>query len=177
MSCSPESGAIWAVTCAVALVVLVAAPPGVALETGDKAPEFTLPMLQAGQQHGSQISLSDYRDDIVYVDFWASWCGPCRQSLPLYESLYQELSGQGLQILAINLDEDPEDAIQFLDEHPVTYTVLRDAAAQTPLAWQVKAMPTSYLLDGSGQVVKTWAGFKPSHIQEIRDAITELQGQ
>ncbi|HET6564862.1 MAG TPA: TlpA disulfide reductase family protein [Xanthomonadales bacterium] len=171
MPCSPSSRFAWIVAC----LAMLAAPASMALEAGDQAPDFTLPVLQSGVAPGAQVSLSDYQDDIVYIDFWASWCGPCRQSLPLYEALHQELSGQGLQIVAINLDEREEDASRFLAKHPVSYTVLRDANAETPEAWKVKAMPTSYLLDGSGQVVRIWAGFKPSHMQEIRDAIAGLQ--
>ncbi|MDZ4730252.1 MAG: TlpA disulfide reductase family protein [Xanthomonadales bacterium] len=155
----------------IACMALLTTTASLALEPGDKAPDFTLPVLQ----QGNLKSLSDYRAEIVYVDFWASWCGPCRQSLPLYESLFQEFAGQGVKFLAINLDEHEQDAVNFLAEHPVSYTVLRDAAAHTPEAWQIKAMPTSFLLDESSRVVKLWAGFEPSHLQEIRNAILELQ--
>jgi thiol-disulfide isomerase/thioredoxin len=156
---------------AASLVCSLACAGAMALEPGELAPDFDLPLLQG---EGNR-KLADYRQLMVYVDFWASWCGPCRKSLPLYEALYQELGGHGVEILAINLDEHEQDAIEFLERHPVSYPVVRDASASTPAAWQVKAMPSSYLLDGSGRVVRAWAGFEVSHVQELRDAITELQ--
>lgn len=138
-----------------------------ALETGEIAPDFTLPML------GSETStmLSDYKGQWVYVDFWASWCGPCRQSMPLYESFFQEYASGNLQILAINLDETREDATGFLAKHPVSYTVLWDPTGETPARWNIKVMPSSFLLNPEGKVVQAWAGFEETHIQEIRDAL------
>lgn len=142
-----------------------------ALEPGDPAPGLSLPSLVGGHT----VNLSDYKGSLVYVDFWASWCSPCRQSLPLYETLYQEFSGKDFQILAINLDEFEEDAVSFLARHPVSYTVLRDASGDTPERWQIKAMPSSFLLDGSARVIDSWAGFEPGHIEEIRHAIIDFQ--
>jgi len=164
-------GARVRLQCAMLIATSLACAGALALEPGELAPDFDLPLLQG---EGNR-KLADYRQDMVYVDFWASWCGPCRKSLPLYEALHQELAGQGVNIVAINLDEHEQDAIEFLEQHPVSYPVLRDASASTPVAWQVKAMPSSYLLDGSGRVVRAWAGFESSHLEELRDAIAELQ--
>ena len=121
-----------------------------------------------------QLDLSDLQGQAVYVDFWASWCGPCRQSLPLYESLYQEFSPQGFTIVAINLDEDEQDAEKFLQKHPVSYTVLLDPHGSAAAAWEIRVMPTSFLLDRDGNVVKEYAGFQPSHIADIRNDIQTL---
>lgn len=138
-----------------------------AFEPGGNAPDFTLPLLDTE----ASVKLSEFKGQWVYVDFWASWCGPCRQSMPLYEALFQEYASQDLEILAINLDETREDATAFLAKHPVSYTVLWDPAGDTPAMWNIKVMPSSFLLDPQGKLVKAWAGFEETHIQEIRDAL------
>jgi len=150
-----------------ALAGLFSCPALWALEAGDKAPDFTLPVLNGQVAH----SLSTHLGDWVYVDFWASWCGPCRKSLPLYESLHQELSAGNFKVLAISVDELESDALAFLDDHPVSYTVLWDPSGATPAEWEVRAMPTSYLIDADGRIARIWSGFEDTHIQEIRDAM------
>ena len=136
-------------------------------------PELSLPTL-AGE---GPVSLAQYRGKIVYVDFWASWCGPCRKSLPLYEAMYRELDPDHFAILAISLDEDPKDASDFLEIHPVSYTVLSDPEGVTAEAWGLKAMPTSFLLDGSGELVEAYPGFETSHMEVIRNDIETLLDQ
>ena len=93
----------------------------------DRAPAFSLPELETG----NTVSLVQLQGEVVYVDFWASWCGPCRKSLPLYEQMAQELGGTGFRIVAINLDEEREDAERFLATRPVSYTVLLDPAGES----------------------------------------------
>jgi thiol-disulfide isomerase/thioredoxin len=86
------------------------------------APPFT------GQEihGGGSISLSDYRGKVVFIDFWASWCPPCLASLPAYDKMYRELGNAEFEFIAINVDEDTEDGIFFLEDHPVSYPVLAD---------------------------------------------------
>lgn len=138
--------------------------------------DFHLPQLGGS----ASLALENFRGKVVYLDFWASWCGPCRKSLPLYEALYQEMSGQSgdaqFAVVAINLDEDKDDAVRFLQQHPATYPILLDPAGVTAADWQVKVMPSSFLLDRSGTVVKEYAGFEESHFEEIRhDIKAELE--
>jgi thiol-disulfide isomerase/thioredoxin len=138
--------------------------------------DFQLPLLGGS----ATLALENFRGKVVYLDFWASWCGPCRKSLPLYETLYQEMGGQSenaqFAVVAINLDESQEDAVRFLQQHPVTYPVLLDPAGVSAFDWQVKVMPSSFLLDRSGTVVKEYAGFEESHMEEIRhDIEAELE--
>lgn len=154
------------------IALLLSAQLSLALEAGDKAPDFRLPLLT---QQG-QMTLSGYKGKVVYVDFWASWCGPCRKSLPLLNELRTELKGQGFEVLAINLDEDVKDARAFLKEFPVSYPTLYDGEGKTPTAFGLRGMPTSYLIDRQGRIQSVHQGFKPSDISKIRaEVIQQLQ--
>jgi len=131
-----------------------------------------LPALESGQA----ISLADFQGKVIYLDFWASWCGPCRQSLPLYEQMKSEFPAEAFEIVAINLDESRDDAVRFLEDHPVSYTILMDPAGKSANQWQIQAMPTSFLLDSDGRIIRSWAGFNSSHLDEIENEIrTTLQ--
>ena len=140
---------------------------GFALGPGDTAPEFVLPAMNSEQV----ISLEEFRGRVVFLDFWASWCGPCRKSLPLYEEMKTEFPQERFEIVAVNLDENQNDAVRFLEKHPVSYTILMDPAGTTAGQWQIQAMPSSFLVDINGNIIKAWAGFNPSHLEEIQNAI------
>ena len=93
------------------------------VSVGQQAPAIDLPLLPAGPEN---IQLADLRGKVVYVDFWASWCGPCRVSFPLLEKIRTELGPRGFEVLAVNVDEFEEDARKFLLELPVSYPVAYD---------------------------------------------------
>ena len=144
--------------------------PALAAQPGDPAPALELPQLGGDKD----IRLTDFEGKIVYVDFWASWCGPCRQSLPLYEALHKRLPADHFQILAVNLDEELKDAENFLKRHPVSYTVLADPAGNSASTWSVLAMPSSYLVDSHGRLAYIYIGFEASHIRKIEHDINTL---
>jgi thiol-disulfide isomerase/thioredoxin len=147
--------------------LLLFSPRGFPAMPGADAPDFSLPALETD----GEISLEDFRGKVIYLDFWASWCGPCRKSLPLYEQMKKSFPPDRFEIIAINLDEDRNDAARFLEKHPVSYTMLWDPAGITARLWQVQAMPSSFLLDSNGRTIKSWAGFYPSHLEEIQNEI------
>ncbi len=175
-------GAMAQAVVLLAIVLLFFVSRSLPADTQQK--DFRLPQLDSS----GELTLEDFRGKVVYLDFWASWCGPCRKSLPLYETLYQELAAQTqsgqtvtmhsqggrFTVLAINVDEDLQDAIRFLQQHPVSYPVLLDPQGLAAADWRVKVMPSSFLLDRSGNVVKEYAGFEESHIEEIRHDIQAL---
>lgn len=140
------------------------------IESGQPAPNFSLPLLSGEQS----VSLQQMRGKVVYVDFWASWCGPCRISFPLLDDIRQTYKDKGFEVLAINLDEFQDDALQFLLELPVSYPTLYDEAGNTPDSYGILGMPTGFLIDRSGTVRKVHQGFRKSDGEKLRAEIVEL---
>lgn len=157
------------------LVCLVLPALAHAAETGETAPAFTLPPLR--MEDGSKpISLADLRGKVVYVDFWASWCPPCLVSIPLLNELRNKYvaAGQPFEVLAVNVDSDPEDGIDFLLDDPVQYLAVSDPEGKTPALYQVPGMPTAYLVDAGGTIRLVHTGFKRSDIDKIAAEVDKL---
>ena len=156
----------------VCLLALLALPAGAAVQVGQAAPPVSLPLLSAGGP--ALLGLDSLRGKVVYLDFWASWCGPCRLSFPQLEQLRQELGPRGFEVLAVNVDEVEPDALRFLEELPVSYPVVRDATGQTPRSYGVPGMPTGFLIDRAGVVRLIHQGYRKSDGASLRNAINEL---
>jgi len=140
-----------------------------ALDIGEPAPAFSLPTAA-----GDTVGLERLRGKAVYVDFWASWCGPCRRSFPWMNEMQRRYGSQGLSIVAINVDKKRDDAARFLTEVPAEFTVVYDAAGATPAAYAVKAMPSSYLIDASGTIVAVEHGFRDGSPAALEQRIRAL---
>lgn len=132
-----------------------------------QAPGFSLPAI-----HGV-ANLDSLRGRVVLVDFWASWCAPCRGSFPWMASLNERLGPRGLTIVAINLDKERSLAERFLAEHPAPFTVGFDPEGHTAQSYGVRAMPTSFLVDRDGRILLTHAGFDPRKSSELEARIEE----
>ena len=143
--------------CSAAGCALAAAP-------GEPAPAFAL-----STADGRTIALDELRGRVVYLDFWASWCGPCRRSFPWMNEIEQRYAAKGLTVVAINVDTKREDAERFLHQYPAKFAVVYDASGTTPRAYDVKAMPSSYLIDRNGKIARVEQGF----LDEKRDALEE----
>jgi peroxiredoxin len=161
-----------AVKSLVMAAALAAAVPAMAVEPGAAAPGFRLPRVDSEQP----VSLADYHGKVVFVDFWASWCSPCRQSLPLYDKLGAGYAAADFAILAISLDEEIADAKAFLSEHPVKYTTLQNPQGDVAKAFDLKGMPSSYLIDRDGIVRARHVGFEPKDIDALKKEIDGLVG-
>jgi thiol-disulfide isomerase/thioredoxin len=106
------------------------------------------------------VDLAALRGKVVYLDFWASWCGPCRQSFPWMNELQRKLGGDDFVVLAVNLDQERADADRFLSAVPADFRIAYDPDGVLPERYQVRGMPTSVLLDRDGKVVFTHEGFR-----------------
>lgn len=163
----PKKITTLASTLLVGLLVVVQAH---ALDKGKPAPAFEL--------NGSEatVKLSKYQGKLVYLDFWASWCGPCRQSFPWMNELQSKYGARGLQIIAVNLDSKNEDAKNFLSTTPARFVVAFDPAGATPRSYGVKGMPSSFLIDQDGKLVHEHSGFRESDKEELENKIKSLLG-
>ena len=153
----------------IAMVLALTAAPVLAKTTKSApvAPAFTLPGLQG------EVTLGSLRGKAVLVDFWASWCGPCRQSFPWMNDLQRKYGGKGLVIVAVNLDKDRESASAFLAEVPASFTVAFDPTGRTAEQYKVKAMPTTFLISPDGKLLATHTGFDARHAPEFEAQIAE----
>jgi thiol-disulfide isomerase/thioredoxin len=111
---------------------------------------------------------------VVYVDFWASWCKPCKQSFPFLNDLQQRYRKNGLVVLAINLDKDPEQARQFLQHIPARFTVAFDQQGVTAQSFHVQGMPSSYLIDRKGNIRARHIGFREEDKDKLEQAVASL---
>ncbi len=127
----------------------------VAQDVGKAAPAFDLPA--AGAQN---VRLADLKGRVVYIDFWASWCAPCKQSFPWMNEMQAKYGPKGLTIIGINVDKKREDADKFLTGTPAKFTVAYDSAGKVAEAYQPKGMPTSFLIGADGVVRAMHVGFR-----------------
>ena len=159
-----------------ALVLAVLAVAGLstaasALEPGGTLPGITAPRLSDGAQ---RVDFAALRGNVVYVDFWASWCAPCRQSMPQLERLYREYRKRGLLVVGVNKDVATEDALHFLRRMDVTFPLVADRDDSVARAFDVRAMPSGYLVDRRGVVRYVHRGFTAATAAELRSEIESL---
>jgi len=113
-----------------------------------QAPEFSLPTLE-----GRTVTLSALRGQVVFLNFWATWCPPCREEMPSIEQLHRELRGQGLVVLAVDVDEAPERVARFVKDFRLGFPVLLDAGSHVFSSYGAPGLPTTILIDRQGRVI------------------------
>jgi thiol-disulfide isomerase/thioredoxin len=155
------------------LVIFCANPLVFAAGVGSPMPACNVSPI--GESQSSD--LSQYKGQVIYVDFWASWCGPCAKSFPFLNEMHKQLKGQGLQIVGVNLDENPDEAKAFLAKYPASFTVVADVSKQCAKDFGVKAMPSSYIIDRKGVVHHVHLGFRPGEAKELRVLVEKLLGE
>jgi peroxiredoxin len=140
--------------------------------TGQPAPDFALK-----SSTGENLRLSEYRGDVVMINFWATWCGPCRQEMPLLDDLYARYERVGFTLLGVNIDDDSRRAMQMIDELGVNFPVLFDSSKNVSKLYDVEAMPVTVLVDREGTVRHIHHGYKPGYedkyLTEIRALLRE----
>jgi len=127
------------------------------------APDFQLPTLD-----GKVISLRDFRGRPVLLNFWASWCGPCRFEMPFLENVYRARSGEGLVVLAVNLQESPERVREFVERMGISFPVLLASSPEVPLAYNIRSLPTTFFIDKNGIIRDIKIGAFPNEMELAR---------
>ncbi|MGB5397328.1 MAG: TlpA disulfide reductase family protein [Gammaproteobacteria bacterium] len=133
-----------------------------------KAPDFSLP----GDK--KTIALKDYRKKVVYVDFWASWCTPCKQSFPWMSEMQKRYKKEGLEIIAINVDKDRSLATEFLEQSVPGFTIAYDPEGKVAESYDLSVMPSSFLIDRKGKLVHVHKGFKTTEKNAMEGKIKSL---
>jgi thiol-disulfide isomerase/thioredoxin len=133
-----------------------------------KAPVFELP------GDSGTISLKQYRNQVVFVDFWASWCVPCKYSFPWMNEMQERYGKDGLKVIGINVDKDKAMAQKFLEHVPATFDIAYDPEGEIADLYSLKVMPSSYLIDRDGNLVHAHKGFKTSDGSKMEDMIRKL---
>jgi thiol-disulfide isomerase/thioredoxin len=116
--------------------------------------DFTL-----GSLDGSRQSLSSFKGKVVFLSFWATWCGPCKEELPSIQALYGKLSGKGFVVLAVDLGENTSKVSQFVKEHNLTFPILLDTDSAVGATFGTSSIPTNYILDRSGRIIARIVGY------------------
>ena len=134
-----------------------------------QAPNFTLKSLS-----GKNLKLSEMTGNVVLINFWASWCGPCREEMPLLNDLHKKYEPLGFTVLGVNVEEDARNARGFLKNFPVDFPVLLDNKNQVSKRYNVIAMPTTVVLDRDGNVRYLHKGYKPGDEEKYRKMVKKL---
>jgi peroxiredoxin len=136
---------------------------------GQPAPDFALK-----SSTGENVRLSEYRGDVVMINFWATWCGPCRQEMPLLDELYSRYQRVGFNLLGVNIDDDSRRAMRMIEELGVNFPVLFDARKEVSELYDVEAMPVTVIVDREGTVRYIHHGYKPGYEDKYLDQIRSL---
>ena len=136
---------------------------------GRPAPDFALK-----SSSGENLRLSEYRGDVVMINFWATWCGPCRQEMPLLDELYSRYQRVGFNLLGVNIDDDSGRAMAMINELGVSFPVLFDSRKEVSKMYNVDAMPVTVIVDREGNVRYVHQGYKPGYEQKYLDEVRAL---
>lgn len=153
-----------------ALILLVLPFSAQAAQEGQSPPQCAATLAGSAEK----LDFSTYKGKVVLIDFWATWCPPCKKSMPFLNGLRNERSKDGFEIIAINVDEDSEEVKQFLSKNPVDYIMAFDPKGDCPAKFDVKGMPSSYLVDKTGKIRKVHVGFRDEDQGMIREKVSAL---
>jgi thiol-disulfide isomerase/thioredoxin len=155
-------------SCGLAMALALAASAS-NIAPGAAAPAFQLP-----SSLNAPLALGDLKGQVVLINFWASWCGPCRQEMPVLDQLYKKYKAAGFTLLGVNVEPKSTDALGFLRATPVTFPILFDTDSQVSKLYEVSGMPSTVILDRTGKVRYIHHGYKPGEESEYLDQIRSL---
>ena len=138
-------------------------------EVSGPAPDFTLK-----SRDGTNIKLSELRGQVVMLNFWASWCGPCRQEMPILEKIYQKYEPLGFTLLGVNVEEDSKEALHYLKTVEVSFPILFDNENSTSQLYDVIAMPSTVMIDRDGNMRYIHKGYVPGVEQDYMKQVRAL---
>jgi peroxiredoxin len=141
----------------------------VAAESSGAAPNFSLK-----SRSGDTVALTDLKGDVVMINFWATWCGPCRKEMPHLEALHQRYKDLGFTLLGVNVEDNQKGALKYLEETPVSFEILFDPANRVSALYDVVAMPTTIMVDRNGNVRYVHHGYQPGYENEYQTQIRAL---
>ena len=133
------------------------------------APDFSLP-----DESGAMVSLDDFDGQVVLINFWASWCGPCREEMPLLDELHQRYEPLGFTMLGVNVEEDSTAAQKFLQGTAVSFPILFDRENSVSKLYDVIAMPSTVIVGRDGTVRYIHHGYEPGNENDYQDQIRQL---
>ena len=138
-------------------------------EMNQPAPNFTLK-----SNSGKNLKLSESRGEVILLNFWASWCGPCRQEMPLLDSLHNKYKDLGFKVMGVNVEENSKEAIKILNEIKVSFPVVFDTTNKVSELYNVSAMPSTVLIDRDGKMRYLHKGYKPDDEATYKQWVKKL---
>jgi thiol-disulfide isomerase/thioredoxin len=151
------------------LAALLSGTPVLAGDAAGPAAEFSLPA-----RTGEAVSLSSLKGQVVLINFWATWCGPCRKEMPLLEQIQKKYASLGFTLLGVNVEEDTAMMDTFLKDVPVTFPILLDPANGISKLYNVSAMPSTVIVDRKGNIRYIHQGYQPGDESKYQDMIRQL---
>jgi peroxiredoxin len=155
--------------CAIASLVLASTVFAAGGDASGPAPEFTLNALT-----GEPAALSQFKGQVVMLNFWATWCGPCQQEMPLLDQMYKKYKPAGFTLIGVNVDKEAPAVKQLLARKPVSFPVLLDPANQVSKTYRVDEMPSTVIIDRKGAIRFVHRGYKPGDENDYQDRIRQL---
>jgi thiol-disulfide isomerase/thioredoxin len=150
-------------------LALLGAIPAAGADPSGPAPPFSL-----AARGGGNLNLAQYKGQVVMLNFWASWCGPCRQEMPLLENIYKKYNKLGFTLIGVNVEPDSKAADDWLKQTPVSFPVVYDRESQVSKAYDVEGMPSTVIIDRKGNLRVLHRGYKPGDENGYLDSIRAL---
>lgn len=152
-----------------AMLLLMAGATALAADGGKTAPDFTLK-----SRSGKNVKLNELRGQVVMINFWASWCGPCRKEMPLLDGLQKKYADYGFKLLGVNVDQDHASAMKLLSHVPVDFTILFDPTSKVSKLYNVDAMPSTVIIGRDGHIRQRFRGYHSGYEDKYEATIKKL---